>query len=106
MINVESEINKHRSCRDRDELERHIQDYKNLARQHAMDFTVAGQYNMVAHKLQEICDKLPAPRLKNVVVNRPRTSVKTATITKEENAQIKAAWQQRAEKGARNDIKR
>jgi len=49
MVDVESEVNKYRNCKDREEIERAIQDYKNLAMQHAKDFTLAGQYNMVAH---------------------------------------------------------
>jgi len=96
MINVEAEINKHKNCRDRDELERHIQEYKNLALQHAKNFTIAGQYNTVAQKLREICDRLPAQRLKSVTGKTSGAPVKTVTITSEEDAQIKAAWKQRA----------
>jgi len=105
MIDVEAEVNKHKNCRNRDELEKHIQEYKSLALQYAKDFTVAGKYNMVAHKLKEFCDKLPAPHLKNVTSRTPSAPVKTATITKEENAQINAEWKQR-EGGTYNDGKR
>ena len=96
MINVEAEVSKHKSCKDRDELGRRIKDYKNLALQHANDIVLAGQYNMVVLKLQEICDKLPAPRLKNIPGSTSGTQVKTAKITKEENARIDAAWNKRA----------
>jgi len=96
IIDVKAEINKHKNCNDRDKLERAIQDYKNLARQHAMDITLAGQYNMVALKLQEFCDKLPAPRLKNVLGNKSNVPVKTAKISSNEAAKIDAAWKQKA----------
>jgi hypothetical protein len=92
MINIEAEVNKHRYCKDRDELERVIKEYKNLAIQHARDFTVAGQYNTVAFKLQELCDKLPAPHIKIIADNRVSAPVKTATITSEEQARIRAEW--------------
>jgi len=96
MINVEAEVNKHKNCRDRDELGRAIREYKGQAIQYANDIVVAGQYNMVAHKLQEIYDKLPAPHLKNMAINTGNTPVKTAKITKEEKANISAAWKKRA----------
>jgi len=96
IIDVEAEINKHKNCTDRDKLERQIQEYKNLARDYASNFTLAGKYNMVARKLQEICDKLPAPRLRNVTSRASNAPVKTATITKEEDAKIKDAWKKRA----------
>jgi len=94
MIDVEAEVNKHKSCTDRDKLERLIQEYKSLALQYAKDFTTAGKYNMVAQRLRTICDRLPAPHLKNA--RTTGTSVKTATITSEDEAKIKAAWKQRA----------
>jgi hypothetical protein len=95
MINLEAEVSKHKNCRDRDELGRVIRDYKNLALQHATNIVLAGQYNAVALKLQEICDKLPAPHLKNPGSNTLGVPVKTATITREENARINATWKQK-----------
>ena len=99
MINVEAEVNKHKSCRDRDELGRLIKEYKDLAFQCATDIVMAGQYNMVAHKLQEICDKLPAPRFKKPAGGAPGAPVKTAKISKEEKAKISVAWNKRATSG-------
>jgi hypothetical protein len=96
IVNVDAEVNKHKGCRDRNELEKHIQEYKSLALQYAKNFTVAGQYNMVAQRLQAICDRLPAPNLKNLAVRASSAPVKTATITSEEDARIKAAWKERA----------
>jgi hypothetical protein len=96
MINVEAELNKHKNCKERDKLERLIQDYKALALQYAKDFISAGQYNAVAHKLQEICDKLPAQHIKTQVGKTQNGPVKTATITKDENVRINAAWKQKA----------
>jgi len=96
IIDVEKEVNKHRSCTDREKLERIIQDYKNLALQYAKNIALAGQYNMVAHKLREICDRLPAPNLKNVVSHTSNIPVKTAKITSKEASQIDAAWKQKA----------
>jgi len=96
MVNVDAEVSKYKNCKDRDELVRRIKEYKGLALQHASDFVTAGQYNMVALKLQEVCDKLPAPRLKNIVPNAPNVPVKTANITNEENARISAAWKKKA----------
>ncbi|MDR0503951.1 MAG: hypothetical protein LBH16_11590 [Treponema sp.] len=96
MINVEAEVSKHRHCKDRDELGRHIKDYKNLAIQYANDIYAAGQYNMVALKLQEIWDKLPAQRLKSIPGGHSTTQVKTATISKEEKVRISAAWRKKA----------
>jgi hypothetical protein len=95
IVNVEAEVNKHRSCRDRDEMGRAISEYKNLARQHATNIVLAGQYNTVALKLQEICDKLPAPHLRNISGHSQGSSTKTATITSEENNRINAAWKQK-----------
>ena len=94
MIDVEAEINKHKATRDRAELERRILEYKNLAVQNAKNLVAAGQYSMVARRLQEICDKLPAPKL----VNRPAGQggpAKTASITSEEQARINADWKRR-----------
>jgi len=95
VINVENEINKYKG-KSREELERVIQEYKNLAIQHAKDFTVAGQYNMVAQKLRGICDRLPAPNLVHHAVSAPRTPVKTVSLTNDDEAEIKAAWEKRA----------
>ena len=97
-MNVEAEVNKHKNCRDREVLEKQIQEYKFQAREHAQDMYMAGQYNMVAHKLQEICDKLPAPRLKNVGGGAYNAPSKTATIGKDERDKIDAAWKKRAGK--------
>jgi hypothetical protein len=95
MIDVEAEVNKHRSCRDRDELERRIKDYKSLAQQNATNLVMAGQYSSVAKKLQEICDKLPAPRLIKYPAGTRSAPVKTATITSEEQARIDADWRKK-----------
>ena len=93
MINVEAEVNKHRNCKDRDEFVRLIKDYKNLALQNATNLVMAGQYTTVAHKLQEICDKLPAPNLiKHMASSTNAAPVKTANITNEEKARISTAW--------------
>ena len=101
MINVEAEVSKHKNCKDRDELIRLINDYKALALKNATDIVAAGQYNMVALKLQEMCDKLPAPRLKNIVPSGPNMPTKTANITNEENAKISAAWNKKAGRGGK-----
>jgi len=101
MIDVETELNKHRSCRDRDELEGYIKEYKNLALMHANNFVLAGQYNTIAQKLQEICNKLPAPHLKHISSGTQNAPVKTVNITNEEEAKIEAAWKQRA--GSKNN---
>ncbi|MDR0497798.1 MAG: hypothetical protein LBH42_09305 [Treponema sp.] len=98
MINVEAELSKYKNCKDRDELSRQISNYKNLARQHAKDIVAAGQYNRVALKLREMCDKLPAPRLKNVAAGSHGTPVKTAAINSDEQAKISAAWKQKTKK--------
>ena len=98
MINVEAEVNKHKN-KSRDLLEKEIQEYKYLAREHAQDIYLAGQYNMVEFKLQEIFDKLPAPRLKNVPgSNLGSVPVKTANISRDEKAKINAAWKKKAGK--------
>jgi len=95
MINVEAEVNRHKSCKDRDELGWQIKNYKNLALQSANDIITAGQYNLIALKLQEIYDKMPAPRLRNTAANTQNTPVKTATITREENKKINDNWNRR-----------
>jgi len=105
IVDVEAEVNKYKNCTDRDKLDRQIQECKNFARQNASNFSLAGKYNMIALKLQEICDRLPAPRLKNVISRSPSAPVKTATITSEEDAKIKAAWKKKAG-GTNNGIKR
>ena len=94
-MDIEAEVNRHKTCKDRGKLEMLIQEYKGLAIQHASNFVMASQYNEVAHKLQKLCDSLPAPNLKNVVGNTHSAQVKTATITSEEDARIKAAWKQK-----------
>ena len=96
MINVEAEVSKHKNIKDRGEFGRLIKEYKNLALQHASDMLLAGQYSMVAHKLQEMCDKLPAPNLKNVVGNTQSAPTKTAKITKEEKVKISHDWDKKA----------
>jgi hypothetical protein len=96
MINVEVEVSKHKNCKDRDELGMLIREYKNLALQSARDMALAGKYNSVALKLQEIYDKLPAPHLKNPGnSNLLGVPTKTANISSEENAKINAAWQKK-----------
>jgi hypothetical protein len=95
MINVEAELSKHKNCKDRDELGMLIREYKNLALQSARDMVLAGKYNTVALKLQEIYDKLPAPHLKNVNSNLLGVPTKTANISNEENARINAAWKKK-----------
>jgi len=94
MIDVEAEVNKHRNIKDRGKLGKLITDYKNLAIQYAKDFVLSGQYNMVAFKLQEICNSLPSPHLKTG--SSQSAPVKTATITNEEKAKINAAWRKKA----------
>jgi len=96
MINVDSEVNKLKNCKDRDELIRHINSFKSLALQSANNMTLAGQYNMVALKLQEICDKLPAPHLRKIPGSAPVSQTKTAKITKEEKLKINDAWNRKA----------
>ena len=98
MINVEAEVNRHKNS-SRDDLVRQINEYKSLALQNANDIVMAGQYNMVALKLQDICDKLPQPRLKKIPGGSTSgVPVKTATITDEENVRISADWKKRAKK--------
>jgi hypothetical protein len=97
-MNVEAEVNKYKTCRDRDELGRMIREYKSLAMQHATNMVMAGQYNMVARKLEEIFDKLPDPHLKNITVHKQEANVKTASITDAENARINADWKKKTGK--------
>jgi hypothetical protein len=60
---------------------------------------MAGQYNTVALRLQEIYDKLPAPHLKNIPGSRTSDAqTKTASITNDENARINAAWRKKTGK--------
>ena len=96
IINVDAEVNKHKNCTERDKLERMIQEYKNLALQHAQNISLAGQYNLVAHKLRAICDKLPDPHLKKMASHAQNVPVKTVNITGKEAAKIDAAWKQKA----------
>ena len=96
MTGVEAEVNKYKNCKNRDELIMAIKQYKDLALEHATNFVLAGQYTTVAHKLQEMCDKLPAPRLiKYPTGGAPSGPVKTAAITDEEQAKIDAAWRKK-----------
>ena len=95
MVSVEAEVSKYKNCKDRDELVGLIKQYKDLALQHASNLTLAGQYSMVAQKLHEMCDKLPAPKLIVHSANGRPKPVKTADITNEEQARIDAAWQKK-----------
>jgi len=92
MINVEAEVSKHKNCKDRDELGRQIKEYKSLALQTAGDIVLAGQYNLVALRLQEIYDKMPAPRMKSMPKSAPSAATKTATTSDKEKKKINAAW--------------
>ncbi|MCL2213654.1 MAG: hypothetical protein FWC06_00455 [Treponema sp.] len=96
MINVEAEVNKHKNCKNKDELAMIIKGYKSLALQNASDLMMAGQINSVVFKLQEICDKLPAAPLKKIPTGRSDAQTKTAKITNEEKAKINAAWKKKA----------
>ena len=98
MIDVEAEVTKHKNTRDRDELEKAIKEYKGLALQYATNLVVAGQYSTVAHKLQEICDKLPAPKLINYPTGKHGGPAKTASITSEEQARISSDWKKRTKR--------
>jgi len=98
MISVEDEVNKHKTCKDRGELGRLIKDYKNLALQNASNLVVAGQYSTVAQKLQEICDRLPAPQLFRYASGNKGDHVKTASISEEEHKKIDDAWKKKAKK--------
>ena len=95
MTGVEAEVNKYKNCRDRDELIMLIKQYKDLALEHAANLVLAGQYTTVAHRLQEMCDKLPAPHLIKYPTGSAHTPVKTAAITDEEQAKIDAAWRKK-----------
>ena len=98
MINVEAEVNKHKNCKDRGELGLIITEYKNLALQNSNNIVMAGQFNMVAHKLQEIWEKMPAPALKKLPGASSGAPTKTAKISREEKAKISDAWTRRAGK--------
>ena len=97
-MNVEAEVSKFKNIKNRDELGMEIREYKKLALQHSGDIYLAGQYDMVAHKLQEIYDKMPAPKMKKVSAGRPGAPGLTANINKEEKAKINAAWKKRTGK--------
>jgi len=98
-MDVESEVNRYKHCKDRDELGRLIKNYKNLALQNATNLTMAGQYTKVAQRLQEICDKLPVPQLiRYPAGSAHNTPTKTAMISDEEHAKINAAWNNKAKK--------
>jgi len=96
MINVEDVVKKYQNCKDRDELVRQIKEYKSLALQHAGNMLQAGKFNMVAYKLQELCDKLPPPVIKTQNKSSYTVPVKTADISNEENKKINAEWEQKA----------
>jgi hypothetical protein len=99
IVDVETEVNKHRNCKERDKLGVIIREYKSLAMQYATDFSIAGKYNNVALKLQEIYDKLPAPNLKNVTAGSThKVATKTSTISNEEKAKINDAWKKKTSK--------
>ena len=96
MIDVEAEVNKYKNSRDRDQLEKAIQEYKNFALQNATNLVVAGQYSTVAKKLKEICDRLPPPNLVKHQAGRTQgAQAKTVTITNEEQNKISADWKKR-----------
>jgi len=95
-MNVEAEVSKYKNCKDRDELGRAIKNYKDLALQSANDIITAGQYNLVALKLQEIHDKMPAPRMKSIPTGSSQAPVKTAKIGKDEKAKINVEWNRKA----------
>jgi len=99
MINVEAEVSKYKTIKDRDELGRIIRDYKDKALQCSGDLVAAGQYNMVVLKLQEIYDKFPAPKLRNPASRGPGAPTRTATTTSDEQAKIRSDWQKRTGKG-------
>ena len=96
MINVEVEVSKHKNVKDRGVLVMLINEYKGLALQFSGDIVLAGQYNMVALKLQELCDKLPAPQLRKIPTGGHSAPTKTAKITKEEKVKIENAWDKKA----------
>jgi hypothetical protein len=98
MVDVETEVSKHKNCKERDKLEMAIKEYKSLALQHANNLSLASKYSTVAFRLQEICDKLPAPNLKVRTSSTQSAPTKTATISSEENTRIKNAWKQKTNK--------
>ena len=98
MIDVEAEINKYRNSRDREELERAIQEYKSFALQNASNLAMAAQYSAVANKLKEICDRLPPPNLRKHMAGGSQDKAKTATLTSEEKARISSEWKNRTKK--------
>jgi len=98
ILDVNLEVNKYKDCKDRGELSRVIKEYKKLAMENASDFSLAGKYNSVAFKLQEICDKLPPPQIKNPAITQKNTPTKTANLTKEEQARIEREWKQKAKR--------
>jgi len=98
MVNVDAEVSKYKNCKDRDELAMLIKEYKNRAIQSADNLVLAGEFNSVAFKLQEIHDKLPAPNLKNPVAGRRSAPTKTANLSAEERARIEAEWRKKAKK--------
>jgi len=98
IIDVKGEINKFKNCNDRDKLERAIQDFKNLALQNASDVNAAMQINSIVLELQKMCDKLPAPKLKNIVSGKSNVPVKTAKISSHEAEKIDAEWKKKAGK--------
>ncbi|MCL2264530.1 MAG: hypothetical protein FWC22_00695 [Treponema sp.] len=101
MINVDAEVSKYKNIKDRDEIGRIIKEYKDLTLQHANDMILAGRYNSVVLRLQEIHDKLPAPPLKRIPVGTSGSPTKTAKITKEEKVKINDAWNKKANKGGK-----
>jgi len=98
MLNVDAEVSKHKNVKDRGEYGKLIREYKGLAVQHADNLVMSGQYNMVALKLQELCDKLPSPNLKRAGASQNAAPTKTAKISKDEKAKISAAWEKKAGK--------
>jgi len=98
MFDVENEVSKFKNCKDRDEIVWQIKEYKSRALQCSSDIVLAGQFNMVAFKLQEICDKLPAPRLKKIPTGGPAAETRTAKISKSEKKRIESDWDKRAHK--------
>ena len=95
MIDVEAEVNKYKGCKDLGKLEAAIQEYKGLAFKYAGNLTLAGRYNKVVLKLQEIYNKLPNPLTKKPTAKTQSVPLKTASITNEENAQISAKWKKK-----------
>jgi hypothetical protein len=98
MTGVDAILEKHKNCKDRDELLRLIKEYKNQALQHASNLVLAAQYSTVALRLQEICDKLPAQNIIKQAAHTPSVPVKTANITNEEQKKIDADWRKKTKK--------